>query len=235
MQPILFFDLETHANPAALALLPEPKAPANLKDPAKIAAAVEEKKAERIAQAALDPDTGVIAALGFRRYPDGPTTACLVGDEGLPDEAALIARFWAELAAVRGRSAGYNVLGFDFPFLQRRSMSLGLRPAMPPVLAKYRTEPVTDLMASLFNWGPAKGLKTIAKLYGLPNPLPDINGSMVAEMDAATLRRYVANDVNLAVALFESMDGIFWPAVLRHAVGAPCVNRVPAPDLPLEF
>lgn len=36
----LFFDIETRANPAACALMPDPKAPANLKDPEKIAAAI---------------------------------------------------------------------------------------------------------------------------------------------------------------------------------------------------
>lgn len=42
----LFLDLETLARPGAEALLPEPQAPANYKDEAKIAAYVEEADAE---------------------------------------------------------------------------------------------------------------------------------------------------------------------------------------------
>ncbi len=43
MKPILFFDIETTANPDALSLLPEPSAPANYKDADKIALYVSEK------------------------------------------------------------------------------------------------------------------------------------------------------------------------------------------------
>lgn len=61
----IFFDIETQANPENLALAPEPKAPGNLKDPAKIAAAIEEKKRDLIESAALDPDYGKVLSIGL--------------------------------------------------------------------------------------------------------------------------------------------------------------------------
>jgi hypothetical protein len=54
-------------------------------------------------------------------------------------------------------------------------------------------------------------MKTVARLLGLPNPLAGVDGSQVAAMDDAALLAYVANDVNLETALWERMDGIYWP------------------------
>ncbi len=63
MNPVLFFDIETTPNSGAIALLPEPAAPANYKDADKIAQYVSDKKAEQIAQAPLDADLGKVIAM----------------------------------------------------------------------------------------------------------------------------------------------------------------------------
>jgi hypothetical protein len=55
---ILTLDIETVPNPATFEFLPEPKAAGNIKDPAKIAANIAEKKAAQREAAALDPLTG---------------------------------------------------------------------------------------------------------------------------------------------------------------------------------
>ncbi len=210
----LILDIETAARPEALAYLPEPTAPANYKDEAKIAAYIDAKRAEQAAQAALDPDTGQITAVAFRLHPDGdPTQALLVGDEHVPDERALLVAVWQEIDKTNGHIAGYNVMGFDLPFILRRSMALGVKPTPILTFSRYQTRPIRDLMAILYNWGNgAKGLKTVAKIYGIPNPLPDLNGSQVATMDRETLRRYVANDVDLTAALYDRMTGYYWVA-----------------------
>ena len=66
MKPILFFDIETSANPEAVALLPEPGAPANYKDADKIAQYISEKKAEQLTQAPLDADLGKVIAISLQ-------------------------------------------------------------------------------------------------------------------------------------------------------------------------
>ncbi len=133
MNKVLVFDIETAGDLEADAAVPEPKAPGNLKDPAKIAAAIEEKKAEQAAMAALDPDTATITAIGMAIVSITPQTpyeteivkidAHLVGDEDVPAEVALLAKFWAAFEAAGGRACGYNIIGFDIPMIQRRSFA----------------------------------------------------------------------------------------------------------------
>ncbi len=209
---ILFFDIETKARPEAVALLPEPQAPANYKEPEKIAAYIADKRAEQLQSAALDPDTCEVVAISMRYYPEGETTVLMAGRDG--DEREQIHQFWVAVANVHGYLCGWNILHYDLPVIQRRSMALGEKPYLMPCARKHQSEPVTDLFGLLFNWEKGKSLKTVAKLYGLHNPLPDLKGSMVAEMDDATLEAYAKNDVDLCVQLYERMAGIYFhPAV----------------------
>lgn len=216
MKPILFFDIETAVHPNATSFLPEPNAPANYKDPDKIAQYITEKKAEQLVQAPLDADLGQVIAIALQSGVESPAKVCFSGDAGTPDEAALIRWFWSEYAAVDGRSCGYNITGFDLPYLLRRSFDLGIQVPIQPRLAKFQIEPTSDLMAILYNWGPARGLKWVCKRYGIPNPLPDLDGSQVAGMDRDTLRQYAANDLNLIVELYRRMCGIYLPALITY-------------------
>jgi hypothetical protein len=92
-----------------------------------------------------------------------------------------------------------------------------------PDLRRYQVQPTTDLYGLLYNWQPGKGLKTVCKLYDIPNPLPDLDGSQVAGMDDETLPAYAANDVRLCIDLFERM------ATAGYAV--PFIEK-PRPCLP---
>ena len=214
----LFFDIETRALPEACALMPEPKAPANFKDPDKIAAAVAEKKAEQIASAALDADYGQIVSIGYAiNFPedhivDPPVTVLLNTGQPGKTESDLIVAFWKRFAECDGRCVGYNILNFDLPYLLRRSFALGVRPLVFLNMARYRTEPVTDLMAILYNWGNDryKGLKTVARLYGLPNDCPDVDGSQVETLSVDDLIKYQASDVRLVMRLYARMNGIYF-------------------------
>lgn len=205
----LFFDIETAANPAALVYMPEPTAPANYKDVEKINQYVTDRKAEQLSQAALDADYGQIVAISLSAE-GGDVLTRLIGDPETPTEADLLNWFWKYFKRANGRCCGYNIIGFDLPYLLRRSFDLDIGVMHYPALAKYRTEPVTDLMGILYNWGPAKGLKWVCKRYGIHNPLPDLDGSQVASMDADTLRAYSANDVHLVRALYNRMEGVYF-------------------------
>lgn len=214
MYPFLLFDIETTARAEAEAFLPEPSAPVNYKDADKIAAYIAERRTEQMSKAALDPDLGQIVAVAYKLHPcpagEDRVTAVLVGDGGAA-EADLLALLWRQIGDVNGRVGGYNLIGFDLPYILRRSMALGVKPTLIPQMARYKTEPTRDLMAILYNWNNnAKGLKTVARIYGIPNPLPDLDGSQVALMDKETLRQYVANDVALVAALYDRMAGYYW-------------------------
>ncbi len=213
MQPVLFFDIETAVNPDALVFLPEPTAPANYKDAEKIAQYVTEKKAEQVQQAPLDADLGKVIAIAMQRGLENAAEVYLTGDPETPDEAALLHCFWSSFAQMDGRACGYNILGFDLPYLLRRSFDLGIDVPLLPRLAKYQTEPVMDLMGILYNWGNARGLKWVCRRYGIPNELPDLNGSKVAGMDRDTLRKYARNDLTLLIELYKRMCGVYLPAL----------------------
>lgn len=213
--PVLYFDIETQANPENLLLMPEPKAPGNLKDPEKIAAAIAEKKAEQIETAALDPDYGKVLSIGYAIRTAEPIVVNMVGaavGEYTLSEVDVIEDFWAAFYLCQGRCVGYNILGFDLPYLLRRSMALGIRVPLMPVLARYRVEPVTDLMMILYNWGAEKykGLKQVARLYGIPNDCPDVDGSKVKDLTPDQLRAYQESDVRLTIGLFNCMNGVYF-------------------------
>jgi hypothetical protein len=83
----------------------------------------------------------------------GRTRAFVVGSDGIADEADLLTELWLALAETQGRCAGYNIIGFDLPMLQRRSLMLDVTPPLVPQVRRYATEPVCDLMEVYFNWG----------------------------------------------------------------------------------
>jgi uncharacterized protein YprB with RNaseH-like and TPR domain len=202
--PRVFFDLETIANLDALQHAPAPEPAANLKDPEKIAKSIADKRQEQIDRAPLDPDYGEIVTLGYATHTDGDVTV-LHGNE-----RDILNGFWSAFSDCAGRCVGYNILSFDLPYLQRRSMALGIKPPFAPNLAKYRTDPITDLMGILYNWGPAKGLKQVSKLYGLPVTCPDVDGSQVGGLSLEKIIEYQASDVKLTISLYERMNGVYF-------------------------
>ena len=203
---ILFFDIETEVNPDAVEFIQVPNAPSNYKDADKIAAYVAEKQAESLKTAALDPDYGRIIAIATGWFDLEPE----VMDKYDHSEKEILEMFWLFYEDCGGNSCGYNIIGFDLPYIMRRSFDLGVKAPIIPSLAKYRTEPTIDLMGILFNWGQAKSLKWVCKRYGINDPLPDLDGSMVNGMDIETLRAYSANEVRLIQQLYKKMSGIYF-------------------------
>jgi hypothetical protein len=207
----LFFDLETVVNPDAIAMLPEQKAAKNIKDPVKIAAAIEEKTAEVIDMAALDSDLGQIVAVTYQVGLTGEPVVHTVGIDGFT-ERTVIQDFWFAYAQCNGLSVGYNTLSFDFPYILKRSFDLQIPPTMIPNLVKYRTEPNTDLFQIMNNWAYSGGkkLKWVAKRYGIKAPADDIDGSMVKNMTIEEIREYALSDLYVTVELYKKMNGYYF-------------------------
>ncbi|NIN00530.1 MAG: hypothetical protein GTO24_21340 [candidate division Zixibacteria bacterium] len=191
------------------------------------------KRDEALAKAPLDHDLGKIRTIGAASN-DGEIAVGIVWkdeDESVPktfgnqknryafqvvpyeNEAELIDAFWHNAVNHRLRMVGYNILNFDIPYLLRRSLDLGLW--VPPKLnlRRYQIEPICDLMQILAHWDSRryKSLKFICNRYGIENPMPDIDGSMVATLNDPMTCRYQASDVHIIRELWKRMDGVYWP------------------------
>lgn len=175
--------------------------------------------AKHAKDAALDPDKGMIVAIGFRIGEDGETNAGVVGEDPTEDkpegltEKELIETFWSAFESCAGHTVTWNGLNFDLPYIQRRSFDLGIKPTMFPQYARYRVEPTTDLMAILNNWYGGTSLKFFCKRYGIQvaeDEVEEITGAQVSDLDPETLRKYVIADVDRLVAIFQRMKGFYF-------------------------
>lgn len=120
---MIVFDIETGPLPTAELedRIPKFEAPANYKDEQKIAAYITQKRLDWIERAALDATTGKILAIGILdcREDGVEKISTLAGDE-----AEIIAAFSSIVMQSGGSGwplVGWNIFGFDLPFILRRS------------------------------------------------------------------------------------------------------------------
>ncbi|MCW1921292.1 ribonuclease H-like domain-containing protein [Luteolibacter arcticus] len=201
---IVVFDIETGPRPVAEleALMPEFEAPANYKDPAKIAEAIEQKRAAWIEKAALSPLTGRVLAIGA--LIDGEYLHAIQGD-GFDSEAEIIGWFWTMIGN-RTILIGHNSNRFDLPFLFRRSWSLGILP--PPRSNGRSFAGSIDLMEAwqLGDRTEFISLDTVAKFLGVGAKTG--SGGQFADLlkfDVEAALRYLENDVMLTARVAERM------------------------------
>ncbi len=171
----IIFDIETIAQDPTklLALAPEFTAPANLKDPEKIAAAIAKKRADYLADAALNWKTAEVVLIGA------------ADDTGIQSftastEKELVGNFLSVLAAVLGDGfvvGGHNVKAFDLPMLVNRARVHGLK--IPRnVLSFWRGRPqwhdnIFDTL-EILSFGKSfdgNGVDDVARVFGLPPKL----------------------------------------------------------------
>lgn len=167
--------------------------------------ALSKVKVEDFTKATKDLATHIIGAKALKQV--FPSWELLTLTEGEAIQWA-----WRQLIMCNGCSVGFNTMGFDLPFLMRRSMALNLQPGVQPSLAKYRDTPTTDLFGLLFNWswGETKKLKWIAQRYGLEVLLPDAEGKDVGDMDDAHLIAYGLSDLHITTQLYRRMNGVYF-------------------------
>lgn len=198
-------DIETCGLPEAAEFAEPISAPANYKDPEKIAAYVAEKNAEQVAKAGLDLDLCRVVAIGVQRE-DQADVSVLVAKQDAPEaEAEMLTILWSQFLKERNPVlVGFNHLGFDLPVLIRRSQYLNVTHP-PMVIDRYRT-PHIDIMQRL-SWNGlvrARSLKFYAKRFGIH--IDDtVSGADIPALVAAgeidKVISHVTSDVQLTAAL----------------------------------
>ena len=171
----IVFDIETVPQDEAklLALAPEFTAAANLKDPEKIAASIAKKRADFLADAALNWKTAEVVLIGAG---DETEIQSFTADS----EKQLIGNFLDLLGDALGDGVvigGHNVKAFDLPMLVNRARVHGLK--IPRnVLSFWRGRPqwhdnFFDTL-EILSFGKSfdgNGVDDVARVFGLPPKL----------------------------------------------------------------
>jgi len=230
MKPFVI-DLETGPRPDATDFLPPVEAPINFKDPEKIRAYIEERRAKQFAEAALSAATARILCVGTLRDGGEPQ---FIGDY---DEGKLLRKTWLELER-RGADEVYvtfNGTRFDWPIMCRRSYALGV-PVPPWVQRDGRWSPRShcDLL-TLWQLGDRQetiSLDRLARLVGLPGKAG--NGAQFAALwlqNRPAALEYLANDLLLTRLCFDRMTLYGWPPTVRDFFTEEPISN-PQPDQP---
>ena len=208
---ILFLDIETVSNQEMIGYIPEPDTPGNYKDQAKIESYKEAAKSKLIEKMALDIDYAQIRCIGIAKNYEKPTVLL---SHNVEEEKQILRQFWGYVNDLH-RYCGYNLRYFDFPIILRRSWALGVLPSRQIQLTRNNPN-IIDLMQLLYHegYGPCsqkyRGLSAVCKMYGIDNPMPDVDGSMVAGMTDEELIKYNTNDIELTQKLAKKTEGYYW-------------------------
>lgn len=175
--------------------------------------ALEGHKAEFLSKAALSPMTGCVVAIGYLQG----NAAAICGDEGLDegmDEEGVLRMFWGtylHAAANNLRMIGFNIFGFDLPFLVRRSWLLGVDvPRNVLRDQRYWAKTFIDLMQvwGCGVYGERCSLDKVSRFLGGPGKNGD--GAEFARLwsDPETREeavKYLENDLQITAAVARKM------------------------------
>lgn len=137
---------------------------------------------ELYAKSAFDGTFSSIVCIGQLEFSDQLEPRGAVAWFG-GNERELLRQFWARLAQIRPTLfITHNGLGFDLPFIRKRSVIHQVKPSMDINLAKFRTDPVYDTMAVWSNWDTRGWVKLDVLARALNVATKSGSGDQVATM-----------------------------------------------------
>lgn len=152
----------------------------------------------------FDGSFGRICCFGYT-IEDGPVKS-LDGDE-----AQMLRDFWSAAAPI-DLFIGFNIIDFDMRFIYQRSIIQGVKPTKLLNFARYRCEPIYDIMWEWIKWGntPKPSLHSLAKALGLKSSKESgIEGKDVAKafLDGRIkeICKYCEADVEVTRQIFHKM------------------------------
>lgn len=150
------------------------------------------KQEELYQRAAFDGTFSRIVVIGMLVFSDGMEPQQSFSWYG-ENEAELLYRFWRKVAEIRPTLwITHNGLGFDLPFLKKRSVIHQVRPPVDLNLARFRTDPVYDTMAVWSNWDTRGWVKLDVLARALNVATKSGSGADVADMWMKQDRKNVA-------------------------------------------
>ena len=223
-------DIETIPNIDAVDFLDEPTADKRFTDPLKIAADIAKKKAKATGDMGLNPNFGRIAAICYAEWQyveceeEGVVERKLATSNHHMEEAtdeqerAVLIGFWEKVVR-GGRLVTFNGIGFDIPFILRRSWLLDVRPTVTFDTSPYKCASGegnhVDVMAVL-NQGDMKrrgGLDLYARLKLGKSKTEGMDGAQVwpawQEGRIKDICNYGEDDCIITLELFESLYGFY--------------------------
>lgn len=123
------------------------------------------------------------------------------------DEARILIEFW-QIAEKVDLFVGFNVMDFDLRFIYQRSIILGIKPSRQLNFAKYRSDPIYDIMWEWAKWNNSRiSLDTLAKALGIPSSKGgEIEGRNVAQAyrdgRIREICEYCVKDVEVTRAIY---------------------------------
>lgn len=212
----LVFDIETgpEVDEVLSAMEPDFAAPANFKDPQKIAEKIDSQRTAWREKAALCATSGRVLAIGIMLSDE--LSLLVVNEAESFGEAELLKAFW-ELAAPNGmwrHLVGFNSNRFDIPFLIRRSYKLGVAVPFGALNGRYLNPRFIDLMDTwrLGDFQASISLDRLARHLGVG--AKNGNGAFFATLldeDREAALDYLRNDMAMTVAVARKL-GVLAPA-----------------------
>lgn len=167
-------------------------------------------KDELYEKSSFDGTFSLIVCIGLIMFSDAmdPQGAlCWYG----PNEKELLKLFWAKLGGIRpSLYITHNGLGFDLPFIKKRSIIHQVQPTVDISLAKFRTDPVYDTMAVWSNWDMRGWVKLDVLARALNVEPKSGSGKQVAEMwekgRGKDIAEYCLQDTYVTYACYSRMN-----------------------------
>jgi len=124
------------------------------------------------------------------------------------EESQILIKFW-KVAEKVDLFVGFNLLDFDLRFIFQRSVILGVKPSRQISFARYRSDPIYDIMWEWSKWSNTRvSLDTLAKALGIPSSKGgEIEGRNVAQAYKSgrlkEICEYCAKDVEVTRAIYK--------------------------------
>jgi len=162
------------------------------------------------AKSAFDGTFSSIVCIGLLEFSDQMEPRGAVAWYGA-NERELLRQFWSRLAQDRpSLFITHNGLGFDFPFIKKRSIIHQVKPSVDINLARFRTDPVYDTMAIWSNWDTRGWIKLDVLARALNVETKSGSGEQVAAMWerglGLELARYCLQDTYVTYACYCRMN-----------------------------